>query len=44
MARPCPDCGTPADPTAVCPACGHDPAAPDPGQEADLREPKEVAR
>lgn len=36
--RPCPDCGTPADPGVVCP-CGYDPAVPDPCQEADLREP-----
>ncbi|WP_328336780.1 hypothetical protein [Streptomyces violaceus] len=40
--RPCPDCGTPSDPTTVC-SCGYDPAAPDPCQEADLREP-EAAR
>ena len=34
--RPCPDCDRPGDPTTVCPACGYDPAAPDPCQEADL--------
>lgn len=39
-ARLCPECGTSGDPAAVCSSCGYDPTAPDPSQEADLREPE----
>lgn len=40
----CPDCDTPAAPTTACGGCGRLPGAPDPCQEADLREPDQAGR